>query len=66
MDGNNLFKAALKFGGMAFNAYNDYSNQQPNTNSSSNNNNNSNNQSSANATRLQSQIKFCSYPERYL
>lgn len=57
MDGKDLFGIALKLGGAAYNAYKDYSNtnseqpQQAATNSGG-------------TTRLQGQLKFCSYSEQ--
>jgi hypothetical protein len=55
MDANNLFKAALQFGGAAFNAFNDNNNHQ-----------NNNNDFAAKTARLQNQIKFCTYPNQYI
>lgn len=61
MEGKDLFNMALKIGGMAYNAYKDYNNTGQGGQSQSP----PPFPSSGGTTRLQGQLKFCSYPEQY-
>jgi uncharacterized membrane protein YebE (DUF533 family) len=54
MEGKDLLGMALKFGGMALNAYKDYNNNQDKQQPQG--------VPPEGLTRLQGQLKFCSYP----